>query len=266
MVNYEQVMNKEVAQQMPAQEQGAVVQQDSTKKSERLFVTKIPREVTEDELKEYFEQFGTVSDFHMPKIPGKFGHKGIAFISYEDPITAQTVREAGGHSLRNQSLVVDHATPRNPALSAQRKADSQRQMQGQRRDGMDELYSYMMGGSRNQNVYEEAESYYRAAPARQQQSYDRNRVFVTKIGSTITKDNLIEYFSQFGSLADCYVPISNNPSQPHKGIAFVSFRDPRIAEEVLKRPSYEIKPGQFIVVDKANERMGGNQGNRSAPY
>jgi len=47
---------------------------------------------------------------------------------------------------------------------------------------------------------------------------------------------------------------------------------------VLKRPSYEIKPAQFIVVDKANARMDGGRGgkgdfggprggyDRSAPY
>jgi len=76
---------------------------------------------------------------------------------------------------------------------------------------------------------------------------------------------LIEYFTQFGELQDCYVPDATVPGMPHKGIAFVSFLNPRIADEVLRRESYEVKPGQFVVVDKANAR-GGDDGMRYAPY
>merc|ERR1719265_2648529 len=42
-------------------------------------------------------------------------------------------------------------------------------------------------------------------------SHEKNRVFVTKIPQSITKDNLIEYFNQFGALTDCYLP-SPNPN------------------------------------------------------
>merc|ERR1719491_2058307 len=37
----------------------------------------------------------------------------------------------------------------------------------------------------------------------------------------------------------------------HKGIAFVSFKEREVYEEVLSRDKYEIKPEVFIVVDKA---------------
>lgn len=56
---------------------------------------------------------------------------------------------------------------------------------------------------------------------------------------------------------------ANDPDRPHKGIAFLSFGDPDIAAEVLSRPQYEIKPGQFVVCDTATNRsnMNGGGGN-----
>jgi len=86
--------------------------------------------------------------------------------------------------------------------------------------------------------------------------YESNRVFVTKVANDCTKENIMDYFKQFGEIEDCYLPASPSPTQPHKGIAFVSFKDARVAQHVLQKKSgkYEIKPGQFIVVDKANMR------------
>jgi RNA recognition motif-containing protein len=125
-------------------------------------------------------------------------------------------------------------------------------------------------------------------------SHEKNRVFVTKIPQSITKDNLIEYFNQFGALTDCYLPSPNPnslppgatskgangqplgpdgrpaPPQLHKGIAFLSFKDPLVGIEILKRQSYEIKPNQYIVVDRADARKdskggAGATGSSAAP-
>lgn len=84
---------------------------------------------------------------------------------------------------------------------------------------------------------------------------ESNRVFVTRIGEEISKDDLEAYFCQFGELTDIFVPLKNPNSDvkdgQHKGIAFVSFKTKDTYDEVLSRDKYEIKPGQFIVVDKA---------------
>lgn len=75
-----------------------------------------------------------------------------------------------------------------------------------------------------------------------------SRLFLTKLTPDIGRADLQSYFSQFGELVDCYVPPGN------KGIAFVSYRDPNVAQAVLSSPQHQIKPGQVILVTQAYDR------------
>jgi RNA recognition motif-containing protein len=84
-----------------------------------------------------------------------------------------------------------------------------------------------------------------------------NKIFVTKIASPITQQDLVAYFSQFGALENVHMPANTQAGKGgymHKGIAFVSFQDAATAQRVLARSSYEIKTGFHIVVDKSKTR------------
>jgi len=249
-------------------------------KSERVFVTKIPRSFDAERVQGYFEKFGQVTDFHMPRDPRVVGHKGIAFVSFASAEVAESVRESKTHFLGNHRIVCDHATARNHAVSAQRKAETKALLKGKCQIqeyleyalGVSDLSS-MNGGYPVDEATCEKWMNWNVSLNSPEQKYESNRVFVTKIAEDITKENLCEYFSQFGALEDCYMPgTSSNTS--HKGIAFVSFRDVALASFVLRRGQYEIKPGQFIVVDKANARSHGQKTGgagrrnniRSSPY
>lgn len=234
-------------------------------KSERVFVTKIPRSFDAEQVQGYFEKFGQVTDFHMPKNPRAVGHKGIAFVSFASTEVAETVRENKTHFLDNHRIICDHATARNHAVSAQRKAETKALLKAETRGkcqvqeyleyalGVSDLSS-MNGGYPVDEATCEKWMNWNFSLNSPEQKYESNRVFVTKIGEDITKENLCEYFSQFGALEDCYMPGMAKGVMGHKGIAFVSFQDVALASFVLKRGQYEIKPGQFIVVDKANAR------------
>jgi len=43
----------------------------------RVFVTKIPAELKEEDIRSYFEGFGKVCDFYMPRLREGEAHKGI---------------------------------------------------------------------------------------------------------------------------------------------------------------------------------------------
>lgn len=100
------------------------------------------------------------------------------------------------------------------------------------------------------------------------------RVFVTKIPENLTHDDLTSYFAQFGGIDDLFVPLRNpgvKGDRSHKNIAFVSFANETVYNEVLSRREYEVKQGVFVVVDKAmsldegktgssNERSKGGSG------
>ncbi|GMH44921.1 hypothetical protein BSKO_12878 [Bryopsis sp. KO-2023] len=76
----------------------------------RIFVAKIPRTVTEDEFKEYFEMFGEVKDAYMPKDRTQRYYRGIGFVTYAEEESANRVMEVK-HSFHDHEVVVDYAIP-----------------------------------------------------------------------------------------------------------------------------------------------------------
>ncbi|CAK0806408.1 unnamed protein product, partial [Prorocentrum cordatum] len=51
-----------------------------------------------------------------------------------------------------------------------------------------------------------------------------DRLFVSRVPQSVSKEDLRAYFSQFGELTDVYLPQPPG-STSHKGIAFVSFEN-----------------------------------------
>lgn len=179
----------------------------------RIFVTKIPLDVPEEAVRDYFEGQGQVTDFYMPPHISGRGHKGIAFISFAQEMERDDIlRNADAHVINGCNVVVDMARPKGK--------------------GKGEKGPFFTTEMNEQT----------------------HRIFVTRVADELTKEDLEQYFGQFGELDDLFVPLRNpcNPSdQTHKGIAFVSFKDKDSYDEVLSRDQYEIKPDCFIVVDKA---------------
>jgi len=74
----------------------------------RLFLTKVPPEVTAEDLTYYFQQYGDLEDVYIPP-----GGKAIAFVSFLDPNTASAVLQAPIHEIKPGSTVtVDAAIDR----------------------------------------------------------------------------------------------------------------------------------------------------------
>jgi len=80
---------------------------------ERLFITGIPQDVTQEEVQAYFAQFGTWSDIYMPRGNYAAGHKGICFISFNGHDCVTQVLNTGPHHIRGQPVIVDVAAPRD---------------------------------------------------------------------------------------------------------------------------------------------------------
>ena len=60
--------------------------------SSRLFVRNLPFSVTENDLSEYFSQFGALDECHVP-VDDQHRSKGFGFVSFKDPDRAQQARE-----------------------------------------------------------------------------------------------------------------------------------------------------------------------------
>lgn len=207
--------------------------------SARLFVTKIPANVTREDVSAYFARFGVTTDVYLPSSPGTSNHKGIAFVSFSDSAALQLTMSHCPHEIAGFEVVVDVAAPRGQAPA------------GGGGGG---------GAPTQQGGYPD---YSTGVPMQAPQQEESDRLFVTKVPPNLQKEHLREYFSQFGETTDVYVP-SVPGSQNHKGIAFISFADPSSVRAALTRGQHEIY-GSFVVVDKAAPRgaeKGGGKGDK----
>lgn len=239
----------------------------------RLFVTKIPQNVTKEAIAAHFLQFGNTTDVYLPFIPGHPGHKGIAFISYAESSALQLALNSGPHVVNGVEVVVDLAAPRgagpgqpgafgqpavwggiaasaaNPAAVASEEFGGHQPAVGKGASGMH--MGAQFGGGKGSVPFDQTS----------------DRLFITKIPPTLYHDQLREHFAQFGELADVYMPAIPG-SLSHKGIAFISFTDGKALHRALQHPSHEIE-GHQVVVDVAAPRgpsgFGGGFGKGAAP-
>lgn len=268
---------------------------------DRLFITKVPPNLTKDHLSAHFQQFGELTDCYMPAAPGSGHHKGIGFIAFADPAACQAALQHGAsHEIEGHSVVVDIAAPRGPAGGAPAPAFGG--SFGGAAFGGPAFGSAAFGGAafgggafggkgargglalaRPVPHFSAAQAWAGAAQYAASQYANvfatpslgfggfagfpgivpvaatpssngegvpvAGRLFVTKVAHDISKADLEMYFSQFGALNDLFMPSGG------KGIAFVSFEDPAVAQRVLSSPTHLVKQGQNpVVVDQAVDR------------
>ena len=59
------------------------------------------------------------------------------------------------------------------------------------------------------------------------------KLFVGRLAKDTTKDEVNDYFSEFGDMTDVFVPWN-----PFRGFAFITFADQEDAERVLSKSHY----------------------------
>lgn len=204
--------------------------------NDRLFVTKVPQQLTRDDLAAHFARFGQTTDVYLPSVPGHGGHKGIAFVSFADAEACQLVLSHSPHRINGSDVVVDLAAPR---------ATPQRHLGAS-------AGTFTGGTVPQARVVVPQPIPMLAQPLPQEDPTGDNRLFVTKIAPVLQRDHITEYFQQFGDLTDVYMP-GPPGGATHKGIAFVSFAESDAMQEALGHPSHEIH-GYPVVVDVAAPR------------
>ncbi|KAF8980076.1 hypothetical protein BGZ46_004664 [Entomortierella lignicola] len=79
--------------------------------TKKLFIGNIPWGTTDEEVKEFFVQYGEPKDFYVPK--DNMGRtKGFAFIEFEDAEADKAVEDANGREFNGRPLRVDVANAR----------------------------------------------------------------------------------------------------------------------------------------------------------
>jgi RNA recognition motif-containing protein len=224
----------------------------------RIFVTKIPPSLGDEQLREYFGAFGELSDCYMPRVPGRGGHKGICFVTYVNPKEGEQILASPTHVVAGEEVAVDRAVPREEKGAGKGSAFAAPNFPP---NFASAAQGFAQGKGRP------------TGPPAGVVDDETRRLFITKVSEKLNVDNLREYFEAYGEIDDVYVPRQFGTNR-HKGIAFVSFVDPSSATGVLSVGSEgHIINGEPIVVDRAAPRDGtssstgkGGAAQRSAPY
>jgi len=76
--------------------------------SSRLFVGQLDSDITKEDLSDYFEQFGQINSIFYDQ-----GAKTYAFVEFEDAEIAMAVLRGGSHEIKNKTISIRTADPRN---------------------------------------------------------------------------------------------------------------------------------------------------------
>ncbi|XP_020273625.1 heterogeneous nuclear ribonucleoprotein 1 [Asparagus officinalis] len=212
------------------------------KKATRIFVARIPPDVTEAMFRSYFESYGDITDLYMPKDQGSKGHRGIGFITFDLIESVDTIMNET-HELGGSTIVVDRATPKDEDVKYPSRA--------------------AQGGYGAYNAYISAATRYAALGAptlydHPASAYGRGfygpprgmgkKIFVGRLPQEASVDDLRQYFGRFGRILDVYIPKDPKRSG-HRGFGFVTFAEDGVAERVSRR-THEIL-GQEVAIDSA---------------
>eukprot|EP00240_Pyramimonas_obovata_P016104 CAMPEP_0118934736 /NCGR_PEP_ID=MMETSP1169-20130426/14024_1 /TAXON_ID=36882 /ORGANISM="Pyramimonas obovata, Strain CCMP722" /LENGTH=272 /DNA_ID=CAMNT_0006877669 /DNA_START=122 /DNA_END=936 /DNA_ORIENTATION=- len=110
----------------------------------RIFVARIPVEVTDEAFRKYFEQFGEIQDSYMPKDHVTREHRGIGFVTFGSPDAVDRVM-ADSHQLGGTTVAIDRATPKDDGGG--RKGPMGGGMGGRGGPGRGQAGGYNRGGS-----------------------------------------------------------------------------------------------------------------------
>jgi RNA recognition motif-containing protein len=224
-----------------SKDKGGAKGKGSSSAKDRLFITKVPPEATREEVEELFSRFGAWTDVYLPAGSFPAGHKGICFIQYIDPQSAQLAMQCGPHVLHDQELVVDLATPRDSSKGGKGgKGEIYPRFPMQ---PMVSTWGAYPAAPLHPGMFQQAPSPALGTPV----GLKPGRLFLTKVADDVTKEDLIAYFQSFGELADVFVPTG-------KSIAFVSFVHSEMVQSVMTTTEHEVKPGRVVTVDLAFDR------------
>ena len=164
----------------------------------KLFVGSLDYSVTHDNLKEYFERFGRVTDWVVMKNQYNKFAKGYGFVTFQKSEMAQQCLDIQPHILKGKVLDLKRAAPR---VKHQHPSKLNTRSSGE-------------------------------------SSFEKNKLFITGLDSTVTNEDLKEYFGKFGKLSDWVVMMTYNHQS--KCYGFVTFESPRSMEICMnsKFPHY----------------------------
>lgn len=230
----------------------------------KIFCSNVPPTATKEILQTHFQNYGPVTDCYIPMTPDGVP-KGTAFVTFQDEsgqIVDSICALGSQHDLGMGIVItVQKARPKDPLYQQKFgggapgygavRAMPQMQTAAPYQQPM-QMQQQMMMGMQPQMMMAPAPAAYKPLP---ESASSGHRLFVTKIPPNVDRQMVESHFRQFGEVSDFFMP---GAPDRHKGIAFVTFSDPAIAEMMKSQP--QILAGSQLVVETAVARHSGGGG------
>eukprot|EP00929_Paragymnodinium_shiwhaense_P091888 TRINITY_DN5176_c0_g4_i1.p1 TRINITY_DN5176_c0_g4~~TRINITY_DN5176_c0_g4_i1.p1 ORF type:complete len:1210 (+),score=428.62 TRINITY_DN5176_c0_g4_i1:57-3632(+) len=200
-----------------------------------LFVTQIPAEGTEENVKTAFSPFGEVKEVRMPAGDKKSKHKGYAYVEYVDAGSVQKALDALGTSpisIAGASVTVARSIPMK---------DHRHQKAGSRKD--------LPARLNQKQIVEDREA--KADPVKQAAKFPCT-VYVKDMAFTVDEAALRKHFEECGPIKD--VLIVKNAQGKSRGFGFVEFEKAEAAQSALTYTN-SILGGREISVSRSQRAI-----------
>ena len=179
----------------------------------KLFVGGLPPDLTDDEFRQHFAAYGTLSDCTIMRDSLTGTSRGFGFIVFESGNCAQQCLGSAPHQLRGKVVDAKLAVPRDRMGSQPGQGGGGRPMGGMMTGGRGGGYGPRPGGG------------------------DSGKVFVGGLAHEVVQSDLDEFFSQFGEVSSTML-MTDRVTGKSRGFGFVTFAG-QIPKGVVS-PQHEI--------------------------
>lgn len=112
----------------------------SARAGPRIFIGKLNKETSEQDVKDHFMRFGFVLDVYLPRDKNnKREHRGFGFVTFETEASIQRVVAHGPHHIRGSAVAIDSAVPRQEEVVL--SMDGHQGLTGSDRDTADAIHA-----------------------------------------------------------------------------------------------------------------------------
>jgi len=191
-------------------------------KQNEAIVRGLSFQATEDDITGFFAQYGTVASINL--LTGyDGGSKGIAFVRFGDADSLAKAEAATGAQMMGRQIWIEKTKPRNERSFGGNQ-------QGEQSGGF--------GGQRRERNEE-------------------NTIFVGNVSFNSSKEELWEFFSSCGGVAD--VRIATHPDGSMRGFAHVEFETADAVDAALRKAGEKVA-GRPLRIDRSSGGRGGARG------
>ncbi|XP_072976612.1 heterogeneous nuclear ribonucleoprotein 1-like [Typha angustifolia] len=201
----------------------------------KLFIGGISWDTNEEKLKEYFGNYGEVSQVVIMRDKATGRPRGFGFVVFADPSLLDRV-------LQDKHTIDGRAVEAKRALSREEQQSSTRS--GNHNAGR------AVGGGVAGNIR-------------------TKKIFVGGLPPTLTEEGFRQYFQNYGNVTDVVVMYDQNTQRP-RGFGFISFDTEDAVDHVLHKTFHELN-GKLVEVKRAlpkdaNPNTGGSRSMGGGTY